>query len=75
MYHLNESMYPKNDSCYECLCTEHFDNSTSIHENSDCERERCWPQIYRFSYLRHGCAPVFHTDHCCAVEYKCRRFR
>lgn len=75
MYHLNEKMYPNSDSCYECICTESFDNSTSIPESPDCERIQCEPQLTYFHYLRGGCAPVFSPGDCCAREYKCRRFR
>lgn len=74
MYHLNEEMHPENDTCYTCLCTENFDNSTSIPENSDCETIQCLPQLKHFTHLRQGCAPIFHEKDCCAIGYKCRRF-
>lgn len=74
MYHINQEMQPESARCFECLCTEHFDNSTSIPENPDCKRIQCRPQLSYLNYLRLGCAPVFAPERCCAREYKCSRF-
>lgn len=76
MYHLNEEMRPNGDERSTCLCTENFENSTSIRENSACERFRCLPQFRHFDDLRRGCVPVFVPGRCCAHQrFKCRRFR
>lgn len=76
MYHLNEEMRPNGDECSACLCTENFQNSTFIRENSACERFRCLPQFRHFDDLRRGCVPVFVPGRCCAHQrFKCRRFR
>ena len=75
MYHLNEKMRPNEDGCSACLCTENFDNSTTIRENSACQRFRCLPQFRDFDDLRRGCVPVFEPIGCCAERFKCRRFK
>lgn len=72
-YYINQKMYLI-DRCYTCFCTEDFDNSTDISENSNCIMEYCFFELRHFGDFMRGCVPVFHKNLCCTVNIKCRKF-
>lgn len=74
-YHLNQQMIPKTDDCYQCLCTENFNNSSSLHENPICLKFNCPYEVGNLHHLRQGCVPIFYKNRCCAFEFKCRKFQ
>lgn len=67
-------MYPNNDTCYKCLCTESFDNTTSIESNPNCKRIDCGVEMRHLNEIRRGCVPVYFENHCCPIDYKCRTY-
>lgn len=72
-YHIGERIYPDN-SCYECLCANGYNNATSPAENPNCSKVNCGIEL-KMNKLREGCVPVYYkTPICCPIEYKCRKF-
>ncbi|GBN35614.1 hypothetical protein AVEN_156109-1, partial [Araneus ventricosus] len=65
-YHLGEKIYPDEDPCLICRCTEDW---TGIHGNSckihDCALER------KRKKLAQGCLPIYHEATCCPIEFFC----
>lgn len=77
-YHLGEEIHPETnvypDRCHTCLCTEDFDNTTTIRANKNCLQIDCEVAFIFEHELRRGCAPVFDIYSCCASYSKCRKF-
>lgn len=73
-YYPGQKMYPKEDSCYHCLCAEGYNNQTAVAENPHCERIDCHIEINYGDKIRSGCVPIYETSRCCPFEYKCRTF-
>lgn len=72
-YSLNEKFYTNN---HQCLCTENFDNTTSIYENPNCVKSGCGIAVSSemINKIRIGCVPVFLQTALCPEKYKCRKF-
>ncbi|XP_031619448.1 uncharacterized protein LOC116338382 [Contarinia nasturtii] len=71
-YGIGEKMYPKDDSCYRCLCGEGFTNKTSLAENPHCQRVNCHIELNQFKDIIEGCVPIYYkTPTCCPIAVKC----
>lgn len=69
-------MISKDEPCYECLCDEYFNNSTTLNLNKNCRRKFCQIQINNGDKVRAGCAPIYlePSNICCPINYRCRKF-
>lgn len=74
-YYEGERFNPNSDHCYQCVCNDHFDNSTYIQDNvKSCKRHECGIELYHWKSVIQGCAPVFSgEDACCPIKWKCRK--
>ena len=63
-------MYPANNKCHKCLCTNDFENKP-VEQNKDCERTECNLEILATDSIRNKCAPVYHPDSCCPYNWAC----
>lgn len=72
-YREGEKFVPKTNPCYECLCHKDFDNTT-ITDNLHCRKLNCEIDLRYKSFVQQGCLPVFHSEKCCPVDWKCRKF-
>ncbi|GIX90423.1 uncharacterized protein CEXT_548651 [Caerostris extrusa] len=65
-YRLGEKIYPEEDPCLICRCTEEWTgilgNSCKVH---DCALERDRKQLLK------GCLPIYHEATCCPIEFFC----
>lgn len=73
-YNLGDKIYPDSVNCYQCLCTENFDNTTII-GNPNCNEVDCGTTLNYLTELYAGCAPVYlENTECCPIEWRCRKF-
>ena len=71
MHFEGQRMYPEKDSCYACICSKKFDNSTIV-GNEDCWEINCGLQIHYARQLQQGCIPVYYgKDGCCPIAWNC----
>lgn len=73
-YRLNQRMYPNNETCYECLCTEDFNGAVPVPSNSNCKRIDCGVELRHLGEIRSGCVPVYFGNRCCPIDFKCRTY-
>lgn len=75
VYHLGEKFEPIAHPCYECMCTETFDNATAIGDNANCAKLDCGIEVREMKNIRNGCVPVYYgRESCCPIEYRCRKW-
>jgi hypothetical protein len=72
-YREGERMFPAENSCYKCLCSADFDNSTIV-DNKDCQELGCGIQLRKLWKLREGCIPIYYGKACCPIDWRCRKF-
>ncbi|KAL7018589.1 hypothetical protein ACKWTF_010821 [Chironomus riparius] len=63
-------MYPANNNCFKCLCTNDFQNKP-VEQNKDCVRNECNLELLAKDNIRNKCAPVYHPDSCCPNNWAC----
>lgn len=74
LYHLGEKFEPSTHSCYECLCTEDFDNTTAVIDNVNCAKIDCAIEIRDAKRIRDGCTPIYYgREGCCPIDFRCRK--
>lgn len=67
-------------ACTQCVCNEHFDNSTLPQYNlKSCRKFDCGIELFNSAKLRRGCVPVYHSDggdksSCCPIDWICRMY-
>lgn len=72
-YYEGQRIYPESDSCFMCLCTQNFDNSTLFASNSNCVKIDCGIE-HDLHRIRAGCVPVYYkTPTCCPIDMRCRK--
>ena len=70
-YKRGQQIYPDEDSCMICLCSEEWDDNNPLGSGA-CQKYSCEFELDK-DYLS-GCLPIYHESTCCPIEYKCRKF-
>ncbi|KFM63129.1 hypothetical protein X975_27156, partial [Stegodyphus mimosarum] len=65
-YRLGERIYPEEDPCMICTCTEDW---SGVHGNS-CRKHECMLQR-KLRRLEQRCIPIYHEATCCPIEIYC----
>ncbi|XP_076330878.1 kielin/chordin-like protein [Tachypleus tridentatus] len=65
-YELGQRIYPDEDSCLTCICTEEWSGVDS----SSCRKVNCLLEEH-LHQLRRGCLPIYHASTCCPIDYHC----
>ncbi|XP_076330879.1 kielin/chordin-like protein [Tachypleus tridentatus] len=65
-YELGQRIYPDEDSCLTCICTEEWSGLDS----PSCRKIDCLLEEH-LHQLRRGCLPIYHASSCCPIEYHC----
>ncbi|GIY83750.1 VWFC domain-containing protein [Caerostris extrusa] len=65
-YPLGAKIYPPDDPCLICECTESWDGIS----NSSCYQQECVFEKNKH-LLDLGCIPIYHENKCCPIEYYC----
>lgn len=75
-YYEGQRFNPNSDLCYQCVCSDDFNNSTYIRDNvKSCKRPECGVELFDWDKVLQGCAPVFSDENtCCPIDWKCRRY-
>ena len=64
-------MYPEGaSSCYKCLCTKDFQNTT-VEQNANCHRIDCGIELQDYEDYSDGCIPIYHSESCCPYGWRC----
>ena len=72
-YKLGQKIYPEEDNCKMCLCTEDWDDENPLKSGGGggaCQTYSCDFQLQKD--FQNGCLPIYHENTCCPIEYKCR---
>lgn len=72
-YLMGDPIHSGIPNCYQCFCTENFDNTTII-GNPDCRPVDCGTTLNYLKEIYDGCAPVYlENTECCPIEWHCRK--
>lgn len=69
-YRLGERIYPKEDPCLSCVCTENWDQNKPT-KSTNCKKVEC--DVHTNSNFKAGCLPIYHEKACCPIDYFCRK--
>lgn len=60
--------------CHVCICSEGFDNSTTV-GNKYCHKIECGFELNHLHKLKRGCIPYYTPDPVCCPEedFRCRK--
>lgn len=77
-YREGEKIFPRNSSCYFCVCSNTFNESIPPESNKDCKLIDCEMEIHYFHELQKGCVPVYYSNSyssssCCPIRFRCRK--
>jgi len=67
-YKLGQKIYPDEDVCKTCHCTEDWNDDNPL-SSLACHKYRCEFELSRD--FNSGCLPIYHEGTCCPIEYKC----
>ncbi|XP_054153514.1 kielin/chordin-like protein [Oppia nitens] len=67
-YRLGEKIYPEEDMCMTCICTDDWLENNPL-KSKHCYRQTCDLQLN--SQFTSGCLPVYHESTCCPIDYIC----
>ena len=71
VYQLGQKIYPDEDVCKICICSEDWDDKKFL-QTKACKTLGC--DLAFDKELSIGCLPVYHEATCCPIEYICREF-